>query len=206
MCEGARVACRRTRGRGLCRRSRSSALRSGLSRAVSPTSTSSSSRRRSNASCSTTTVRLTLSLHSSSLPPHPSPLSSCRTPLHPVPAPVFRTQPPPISVRVADRRQVSSPPWASRPVSGVGPARSTKATRNSPRSVRPSPPPSSPRLASLASSVVTHADAGCRAVGVPIEQLQGGKLAIYELMAEESAVNYWEKYGNVRPSSSRVTH
>lgn len=34
-------------------------------------------------------------------------------------------------------------------------------------------------------------------VGVPIEQLQGGKLAIYELMAEESAVNYWEKYGNI---------
>lgn len=29
-------------------------------------------------------------------------------------------------------------------------------------------------------------------VGVPIEHLQGGKLAIYELMAEESAVNYWE--------------
>ncbi|KAK4054245.1 Transcription factor [Microbotryomycetes sp. JL201] len=34
-------------------------------------------------------------------------------------------------------------------------------------------------------------------VGVPIEHLQGGKLAIYELMAEESAVNYWEKYGNI---------
>lgn len=34
-------------------------------------------------------------------------------------------------------------------------------------------------------------------VGVPLEHLQGGKLAIYELMAEESAVNYWEKYGNV---------
>ncbi|GAA5868688.1 hypothetical protein JCM8547_003783 [Rhodosporidiobolus lusitaniae] len=34
-------------------------------------------------------------------------------------------------------------------------------------------------------------------VGVPIEDLQGGKLAIYELMAEESAVNYWEKYGNI---------
>lgn len=34
-------------------------------------------------------------------------------------------------------------------------------------------------------------------MGVPIEQLQGGKLAIYELMAEESAVNYWEKYGDV---------
>ncbi|GAA5903482.1 Zn(II)2Cys6 transcription factor domain-containing protein [Sporobolomyces salmoneus] len=34
-------------------------------------------------------------------------------------------------------------------------------------------------------------------VGVPIENLQGGKMAIYELMAEESAVNYWEKYGNI---------
>lgn len=34
-------------------------------------------------------------------------------------------------------------------------------------------------------------------VGVPIEDLQAGKLAIYELMAEESAVNYWEKYGNI---------
>lgn len=35
---------------------------------------------------------------------------------------------------------------------------------------------------------------------MPIEDLQAGKLAIYELMAEESAVNYWEKYGNVRIS------
>lgn len=35
-------------------------------------------------------------------------------------------------------------------------------------------------------------------MGVPIEQLRDGKLAIYELMAEESAVNYWE----VRLSSS----
>lgn len=43
-----------------------------------------------------------------------------------------------------------------------------------------------------------EADVDSRAVGVPIEHLQGGKLAIYELMAEESAVNYWEKYGNVR--------
>lgn len=47
-------------------------------------------------------------------------------------------------------------------------------------------------------------------MGVPIEHLQGGKLAIYELMAEESAVNYWEKYGNVRlppprPSSTLLT-
>lgn len=41
-------------------------------------------------------------------------------------------------------------------------------------------------------------------VGVPIEHLQGGKLAIYELMAEESAVNYWEKYGNVSRSRRRL--
>lgn len=29
-------------------------------------------------------------------------------------------------------------------------------------------------------------------VGVPIEQLREGHLCIYEMMAEESAVNYWE--------------
>lgn len=40
-------------------------------------------------------------------------------------------------------------------------------------------------------------------VGVPIEHLQGGKLAIYELMGEESAVNYWEKYGNVSSVATR---
>ncbi|BGP30704.1 Transcription factor [Rhodotorula toruloides] len=40
-------------------------------------------------------------------------------------------------------------------------------------------------------------------VGVPIEHLQGGKLAIYELMAEESAVNYWEKYGNIAFDASQ---
>lgn len=34
-------------------------------------------------------------------------------------------------------------------------------------------------------------------IGVPIESLREGKLCIYELMAEESAVNYWEKYGAV---------
>lgn len=34
-------------------------------------------------------------------------------------------------------------------------------------------------------------------VGVPIEQLKDGKTCIYELMNEESAVNYWEKYGNI---------
>lgn len=34
-------------------------------------------------------------------------------------------------------------------------------------------------------------------VGVPIEKLREGRLCIYQLMAEESAVNYWEKYGNI---------
>ncbi|KAF7726474.1 hypothetical protein EC973_008709 [Apophysomyces ossiformis] len=34
-------------------------------------------------------------------------------------------------------------------------------------------------------------------VNVPIETLREGRLCIYELMAEESAVNYWEKYGNI---------
>lgn len=34
-------------------------------------------------------------------------------------------------------------------------------------------------------------------VGVPIEYLREGRLCIYELMAEESAVNYWEKFGAV---------
>ncbi|KAG0240143.1 hypothetical protein BGX31_002213 [Mortierella sp. GBA43] len=34
-------------------------------------------------------------------------------------------------------------------------------------------------------------------VGVPLEMLREGRLCIYELMAEESAVNYWEKYGNI---------
>jgi len=34
-------------------------------------------------------------------------------------------------------------------------------------------------------------------VGVPIEQLRDGLLCIYEMMAEDSAVNYWEKYGNI---------
>lgn len=29
-------------------------------------------------------------------------------------------------------------------------------------------------------------------VGVPLEMLREGRLCIYELMAEESAVNYWE--------------
>lgn len=34
-------------------------------------------------------------------------------------------------------------------------------------------------------------------VDVNVEDLRDGKLAIYELMSEESAVNYWEKYGNI---------
>lgn len=34
-------------------------------------------------------------------------------------------------------------------------------------------------------------------VEVNAEDLRDGKLAIYELMSEESAVNYWEKYGNI---------
>ncbi|TPX63206.1 hypothetical protein SpCBS45565_g06753 [Spizellomyces sp. 'palustris'] len=34
-------------------------------------------------------------------------------------------------------------------------------------------------------------------VGIPIEQLREGKTCIYELMNEDSAVNYWEKYGNI---------
>lgn len=34
-------------------------------------------------------------------------------------------------------------------------------------------------------------------VGVPVEMLREGRLCVYELMAEESTVNYWEKYGNI---------
>ncbi|CAD6888943.1 unnamed protein product [Tilletia caries] len=34
-------------------------------------------------------------------------------------------------------------------------------------------------------------------IGVDIDSLRDGQLCIYELMAEESAVNYWEKYGAV---------
>lgn len=34
-------------------------------------------------------------------------------------------------------------------------------------------------------------------VGVSVETLREGKCAIYELMQEDSAVNYWEKYGAV---------
>jgi len=34
-------------------------------------------------------------------------------------------------------------------------------------------------------------------VGLPHELLREGRLCIYELMAEESSVNYWEKYGQI---------
>ncbi|PFH48415.1 hypothetical protein AMATHDRAFT_149939 [Amanita thiersii Skay4041] len=40
-------------------------------------------------------------------------------------------------------------------------------------------------------------------VGVEGHMLREGRLCIYELMAEESAVNYWEKYGNVAFDSSQ---
>ncbi|EJU01364.1 hypothetical protein DACRYDRAFT_22521 [Dacryopinax primogenitus] len=34
-------------------------------------------------------------------------------------------------------------------------------------------------------------------VGLPHELMREGRLCIYELMAEESSVNYWEKYGQI---------
>ncbi|KAJ3329230.1 hypothetical protein HDU76_008361 [Blyttiomyces sp. JEL0837] len=34
-------------------------------------------------------------------------------------------------------------------------------------------------------------------VGVSMDRLRDGRMSIYELMTEESAVNYWEKYGNI---------
>lgn len=40
-------------------------------------------------------------------------------------------------------------------------------------------------------------------VGVEGFMLRDGRLCIYELMAEESAVNYWEKYGNVAFDSTQ---
>lgn len=60
--------------------------------------------------------------------------------------------------------------------------------------LRPSPHSPSHSLNSISTTPVACSST---TVGVPLEHLQGGKLAIYELMAEESAVNYWEKYGNV---------
>jgi len=40
-------------------------------------------------------------------------------------------------------------------------------------------------------------------VGVEGYMLRDGRFCIYELMAEESAVNYWEKYGNVAFDSTQ---
>ncbi|KAI9459207.1 hypothetical protein BJY52DRAFT_1118994 [Lactarius psammicola] len=40
-------------------------------------------------------------------------------------------------------------------------------------------------------------------VGIDGYMLRDGRLCIYELMAEESAVNYWEKYGNVAFDSTQ---
>ncbi|KIJ97697.1 hypothetical protein K443DRAFT_681331 [Laccaria amethystina LaAM-08-1] len=40
-------------------------------------------------------------------------------------------------------------------------------------------------------------------VGVDGHMMRDGRLCIYELMAEESAVNYWEKYGHVAFDSSQ---
>ncbi|KAI9266459.1 hypothetical protein BDA99DRAFT_436591 [Phascolomyces articulosus] len=34
-------------------------------------------------------------------------------------------------------------------------------------------------------------------IDVPVEKLRDGQLCIYEIMAEDSTVNYWEKYGNI---------
>jgi len=40
-------------------------------------------------------------------------------------------------------------------------------------------------------------------VGVDGVMMRDGRLCIYELMAEESAVNYWEKYGHVAFDTSQ---
>ncbi|ODQ63375.1 hypothetical protein NADFUDRAFT_9084, partial [Nadsonia fulvescens var. elongata DSM 6958] len=40
-------------------------------------------------------------------------------------------------------------------------------------------------------------------VEVSVDDLRDGKLAIYELMSEESAVNFWEKYGQIAFDSSQ---
>ncbi|ORZ31594.1 hypothetical protein BCR44DRAFT_1442076 [Catenaria anguillulae PL171] len=34
-------------------------------------------------------------------------------------------------------------------------------------------------------------------VGVPLDQLRDGRVAIYELMSEDAAVNYWDKFGGI---------
>ncbi|KAI8874366.1 hypothetical protein GQ42DRAFT_173905 [Ramicandelaber brevisporus] len=43
-------------------------------------------------------------------------------------------------------------------------------------------------------------------VGLPLEYFRDGHVSIYELMAEQSDVNYWEKYGNIAfdPSQKAV--
>ncbi|KAF9268001.1 hypothetical protein L218DRAFT_955157 [Marasmius fiardii PR-910] len=43
----------------------------------------------------------------------------------------------------------------------------------------------------------------CELVGVQGALMREGRLCIYELMAEESAVNYWEKYGHVAFDSTQ---
>lgn len=43
----------------------------------------------------------------------------------------------------------------------------------------------------------------CELVGVDGGAMRDGRLTIYELMAEESAVNYWEKYGHVAFDSTQ---
>jgi PAS domain-containing protein len=40
-------------------------------------------------------------------------------------------------------------------------------------------------------------------LGIDAALLRDGRLCIYELMAEESAVNYWEKYGHVAFDSAQ---
>ncbi|ESK92660.1 putative fungal zinc cluster transcription factor [Moniliophthora roreri MCA 2997] len=43
----------------------------------------------------------------------------------------------------------------------------------------------------------------CELVGVEGSLMREGRLCVYELMAEESAVNYWEKYGHVAFDASQ---
>ncbi|RXW15682.1 hypothetical protein EST38_g10168 [Candolleomyces aberdarensis] len=43
----------------------------------------------------------------------------------------------------------------------------------------------------------------CELIGLEGSMMRDGRLCIYELMAEESAVNYWEKYGHVAFDSSQ---
>ncbi|KAJ2915710.1 hypothetical protein MD484_g4708, partial [Candolleomyces efflorescens] len=43
----------------------------------------------------------------------------------------------------------------------------------------------------------------CELIGLDGSMMRDGRLCIYELMAEESAVNYWEKYGHVAFDSTQ---